>query len=154
MSSSSTKPPLPPPLISISISISITKPYLTTTTRLTTSASPLWYLSSRSVIHARKSAVSSTSLKWTLVIISSLAISVAGFLFGITAILHRDEGGVNRCAGGRPRSVRVVWDQHGNDDDFTVMGLELSQQRSQFRLSLQLDGSIDLIIKTERIDGA
>ncbi|KAM7254135.1 hypothetical protein ACFE04_031817 [Oxalis oulophora] len=106
------------------------------------------------VIHARKSAVSSTSLKWTLVIISSLAISVAGFLFGITAILHRDEGGVIRCVGGRPRSVRVVWDQHGNDDDFTVMGLELSRQRSQFRLSLQLDGSIDLIIKTERIDGA
>ncbi|KAM7277995.1 hypothetical protein ACFE04_005129 [Oxalis oulophora] len=79
--------------------------------------------SSPKFFHARKSAVSSTSLKWTLVIISSLAIGVAGFLFGITAILHRDEGGVLRCAGGRPRSVRVVWDQHGNDDDFAVMGL-------------------------------
>ncbi|KAM7258857.1 hypothetical protein ACFE04_014598 [Oxalis oulophora] len=34
--------------ISISISISISKPYLTTTTRLTTSSSPLRYLSSQS----------------------------------------------------------------------------------------------------------
>ncbi|KAM7250866.1 hypothetical protein ACFE04_022749 [Oxalis oulophora] len=71
--------------------------------------------SSPKLFHARVSPFSTTSSKSKLLIISCLTFGIAGFIFGLTAVIYPANGGGYRCAGGNPRSVRVVWDKsNGN----------------------------------------
>ncbi|XP_071723652.1 probable beta-1,3-galactosyltransferase 14, partial [Rutidosis leptorrhynchoides] len=70
--------------------------------------------SSPKFFHARTSPLSTISSRSNLLIISCLAVGIAGFLFGLTAVLYPANSGDYNCAGGHPRSVRVVWDKSGN----------------------------------------
>ncbi|KAJ0102645.1 hypothetical protein Patl1_04820 [Pistacia atlantica] len=68
--------------------------------------------SSPKLFHARPS----SSRKSTVLLLSFLVIGIAGFVFGISAILAVSHGGY-RCNNSPPRSVKVLWTTNANTNN-------------------------------------
>ncbi|KAJ0045137.1 hypothetical protein Pint_04713 [Pistacia integerrima] len=68
--------------------------------------------SSPKLFHARPS----SSRKSTVLLFSFLIIGIAGFVFGISAILAVSHGGY-RCNNSPPRSVKVLWTTNANTNN-------------------------------------